>query len=98
MCIPRFRYRKVGGKDPLTAADDLFRGSVDYILGADLPGGGWSFAEGDPETDITAMALQALAKYRDRQDVADAVERGQHRLVLHLQWLRRGCGQHLDGG
>ena len=30
----------------------------------------------DAETDITAMALQALAKYRDRQDVADAVERG----------------------
>ena len=49
---------------------------VDYILGAELPGGGWSFAGGDAETDITAMALQALAKYRDRQDVADAVERG----------------------
>ena len=49
---------------------------VDYILGAELPGGGWSFAGGDSETDITAMALQALAKYRDRQDVADAVERG----------------------
>ena len=42
----------------------------------ELPGGGWSFAGGDAETDITAMALQALAKYRDRQDVADAVERG----------------------
>ena len=51
-------------------------GYVDYILNAELPGGGWSFAGGDPETDITAMALQALAKYRDRQNVADAVERG----------------------
>ena len=51
-------------------------GYVDYILNAKLPGGGWSFAGGDAETDITAMALQALAKYRDRQDVADAVERG----------------------
>ena len=51
-------------------------GYVDYILNAELPGGGWSFAGGDAETDITAMALQALAKYRDRQDVADAVERG----------------------
>ena len=50
-------------------------GYVDYILNAELPGG-WSFAGGDAETDITAMALQALAKYRDRQDVADAVERG----------------------
>ena len=42
-------------------------GYVDYILNAELPGGGWSFAGGDAETDITAMALQALAKYRDRQ-------------------------------
>ena len=27
VCISHFRYRRVGGKDPLTAADDLFRGS-----------------------------------------------------------------------
>ena len=49
---------------------------MDYILNAELPGGGWSFAGGDAETDITAMALQALAKYRDRKDVSEAVERG----------------------
>ena len=29
VCISRFRYRRVGGKDPLTAADDLFRGSIE---------------------------------------------------------------------
>ena len=51
-------------------------GYVDYILNEELPGGGWSFAGGEAETDITAMALQALAKYRERQDVAEAVERG----------------------
>ncbi len=51
-------------------------GYVDYILSAELPNGGWSFAGGDAEVDITAMALQALAKYRDWQDVADAVDRG----------------------
>ena len=49
---------------------------VEYILNAQLPGGGWSFSGGDAEADMTAMALQALAKYRDRQDVSDAVERG----------------------
>ena len=38
-------------------------GYVDYILNAELPDGGWSFAGGDAETDITAMALQALAPY-----------------------------------
>ena len=29
MCISRFRYRRVGGKDPLTVADDLFRVSLE---------------------------------------------------------------------
>ena len=51
-------------------------GYVDYILSAELPDGGWSLSGGDVDTDITAMALQALAKYRDRQDVAEAVDRG----------------------
>lgn len=54
------------------ATRDLY---VDYILSAELEEGGWSFAGGVMEADITGMALQALAKYRERQDVADAVER-----------------------
>ena len=49
---------------------------VDYLLTEELPGGGWSLAEGTAEVDVTAMVLQALAKYRDRRDVTDAVERG----------------------
>lgn len=49
---------------------------VDYIVGAQLPEGGWSLAGGPAETDLTAMALQALAKYRERPDVADALEKG----------------------
>ena len=32
MCIFRFRYRRVGGKDPLTVADDLFRDSLTILL------------------------------------------------------------------
>lgn len=49
---------------------------VDYIVNAESPDGGWSLAGGPAEIDITAMALQALAKYQDRPDVAEAVERG----------------------
>lgn len=50
---------------------------VDYIMRTQLPDGGWSFMGGDvAEIDMTAMALQALAKYRDRKDVAEAVEKG----------------------
>lgn len=55
---------------------------VDYILNAESPDGGWSMAGGPAEIDITAMALQALAKYQDRPDVAAAVDRG---LVLLSQ-------------
>ena len=47
-----------------------------YILEKELPGGGWAMMGGEPEADLTAMALQALAGYRQRDDVAEAVERG----------------------
>ena len=59
--------------DSTQATRELY---VACILEAELPEGGWSFSGGAAETDMTAMALQALAKYRDRQDVAEAVERG----------------------
>ena len=55
------------------ATRDLY---VDYILNAQLPDGGWSLMGGEPEIDLTAMALQALAKYQDRKDVAEAIEKG----------------------
>lgn len=49
---------------------------LDYILSKESEGGGWSLGGGAAEIDLTAMTLQALAKYGDRQDVAEAVERG----------------------
>lgn len=48
---------------------------VDYIVNAQCDGGGWSLTGGEADVDITAMALQALAKYQDRQDVAQATQR-----------------------
>ena len=55
------------------ATRDLY---VDHIINAQLPDGGWSLMGGEAEIDLTAMALQALAKYQDRKDVADAIEKG----------------------
>ena len=55
------------------ATRDLY---VDYIINAQLENGGWSLMGGGAEIDVTAMALQALAKYQDRKDVAEAVEKG----------------------
>lgn len=48
---------------------------VDYILSAECSGGGWTLAGDEADVDITAMALQALAKYQGRQDVMGATER-----------------------
>ena len=64
---------------------------VDRLLGCQLPDGGWNLMAGTPEAaknqqdrekpvtgdpDMTAMALQALAKYREQPEVYDAIERG----------------------
>lgn len=56
--------------------------------------GGWALTGGTPDTDVTAMALQALAKYRDRQDVADAVQRG----LAALSALAGAERQHISHG
>lgn len=66
---------------------------VDEILDRQLDNGGWSLTakggEGDADADITAMALQALAKYQDQRKVKNAVEDG----VLCLSKM-----QDLEGG
>ena len=49
---------------------------VDELLTRELPDGGGTLTGGEPDVDITAMTLQALAKYHDQADVAAAVERG----------------------
>ena len=49
---------------------------VDELLARELPDGGWTLTGGEPDVDLTAMALQALAKYREQPDAAAAVERG----------------------
>ena len=49
---------------------------VDELLARALPDVGWTLTGGEPDVDITAMTLQALAKYRDQADVTAAVERG----------------------
>lgn len=57
---------------------------IDCILDAELEGGGWSLARRtaqDPaDLDITAMALQALAKYQDQKAVREATERALDRM------------------
>lgn len=49
---------------------------LDYILNAQCPDGGWTLSGQEADVDITAMALQALAKYRELPNVEEAVQRG----------------------
>lgn len=57
-------------------SEDVRAKYVAHILGSELPGGGWALMGDKAEADLTAMALQALAKYRDDTSVSEAVDRG----------------------
>ena len=49
---------------------------VGELLQREIPDGGWALTGSTPDADMTAMALQALAKYREQPEVEAAVERG----------------------
>ena len=58
--------------DSTQATRELY---VKAILDQELADGGWALTGDQADIDITAMALQALAKYQEQPEVADAVER-----------------------
>lgn len=49
---------------------------VDELMNRQLAAGGWALTGEEPDIDVTAMALQALAKYRSDAEIGAAVERG----------------------
>ena len=67
---------------------------VEEILRREIPTGGWALTGGEPDADVTAMALQALAKYREDADVSAAVERG----VAALADLQEPNGAYTSWG
>ena len=67
-------------QNPDAAVQATREGYVDEILSRQNPDGGWGLAGGGSDVDLTAMALQALAKYRDNSTVSAAVDAG-------LDWL-----------
>lgn len=63
---------------------------IDEILNNQMKGGGWSLTgTGDSDVDISAMALQALAKYQDQKAVKTATDKA-------LTWLSKN--QDSKGG
>ena len=53
---------------------------VDYIVGKQIADGGWALSGSTADPDMTAMALQALAAYKDQSAVAEAAEKAFSRL------------------
>ncbi|SKC45910.1 S-layer homology domain-containing protein [Maledivibacter halophilus] len=61
---------------------------IDYLLN-NRDGYGWSIEGGGSEIDVTAMAIYALAPYRNRSDVKGALGEA-------VEWLKQN--QNEDGG
>ena len=62
---------------------------IDCILEKELPQGGWTLSGDRTDSDMTGMALQALANYQDQPKVKAAVQRA-------LNWISKN--QNADGG
>lgn len=73
------------------ATRELYLGE---ILRQEIETGGWSLTGGEPDADLTAMALQALAKYRDDPDVSAAAQRG----ISALSQMQEPNGAYLSWG
>lgn len=59
---------------------DIRQQLIDCILGNEVSGGGFSLTGEEADVDITAMALQALAPYVDKDEVSKAVDRAVDKL------------------
>ena len=78
-CNPDYTIPKVSGVSEQTTEQKL----IDYLLEGEIAGGGWSLQGDEPDTDITAMTLQALAPYYNKEGygkVTAAIDRGVNRL------------------
>lgn len=68
----QYEIPKLEGSGKQTTREGL----IQTILSAEISGGGWALMGNQPDPDITAMALQALAPYTQQQEVKEAVDRG----------------------
>ena len=81
-------------ENPDAAAQATRELYVEEILRREIETGGWALSGSSPDADITAMALQALAKYRENPDVSAAVERG----ITALSSMQEPNGAYLSWG
>lgn len=68
----QYEIPQIEGSGTQTTRESL----IQTILSSEISGGGWALMGNQPDPDITAMALQALAPYTQQQKVKEAVDRG----------------------
>lgn len=71
-----YHFTEPAGVTTYTTKEKL----VDYILGKEISGGGWSLYGKTADVDITAMTLQALTPYQEDSRVQAAINRGVNKL------------------
>ena len=81
-------------ENPDAATQATREAYVEEILRREIETGGWALSGNEPDADLTAMALQALAKYRENPDVSAAVERG----IAALSSMQEPNGAYLSWG
>lgn len=79
-------------ENPDAAVQATREGYAADILSRQNKDGGWGLAGGPSDVDLTAMALQALAKYRGDPAISDAVERG----LAWLEWEQEPDGTFIS--
>lgn len=79
-------------ENPDAAVQATREGYAADILSRQNKDGGWGLAGGPSDVDLTAMALQALAKYRGDPAVSGAVERG----LAWLEWEQEPDGTFIS--
>lgn len=67
---------------------------IDYILNRQTSDGGWALSGDTANADVTAMALQALAKYIDNPKVKTAADNG----IAVLSKMQNGDGGYSSFG
>lgn len=66
---------------------------ISILLNAQLDDGGWAYAGSKSDTDMTAMALQALGKYHNQDKVKTAIAQG----VKYLSSKQNNSGAFSSG-
>lgn len=67
-----YEFPKLDTRAIQTTEDRL----IDYILENEISTGGWDWYNTNADADLTANVLQALAPYKNRKQVKEAIDRG----------------------